>query len=250
MCITMSSILGVRVDSVTRAEAIGRVGEMLRGGGQHIITTPNPEFIVAAQGDSEFRGVLNRASLALPDGVGLMLAARVLGMPLKEHIAGSDFVFDIAKFAARNGYSIYLLGAGEGVAQVAAERLKIKDQRLKIVGAAEGPINDLQLTTYNLQLIRNAAPDFLLVALGHGKQEKWIAAHLHELPSVKIAMGVGGVFDFLAGRIRRAPRLMRALGLEWLWRLILEPRRLPRILRATIIFPLLAIREGFRKIQF
>ena len=93
-----------------------------------------------------------------------------------------------------------------------------------------------------MEKIREEAPDILLIALGHGKQEKWIAAHLPELPSVKVAMGVGGAFDFIAGRVLRAPRILRRLGLEWLWRLILQPSRLPRIWRAVIKFPILVLR--------
>lgn len=218
----MASILGVKVDNITRQQAIERVGLLLLGSGQHLITTPNPEFIVAAQKDEEFREILNQASLALPDGVGLLFAGCVLGVPLKERIAGSDFVWDIARLAAGGGYSMQLIGAGQGIAQKAGEQLQKKIPRLKIV---------------------TSQPDILLVALGHRKQEKWIAAHLPEMPSVKIVMGVGGVFDFLAGRVRRAPVVMRALGLEWFWRLFLEPRRLPRIFRAVVVFPILVIRK-------
>src|SRR3989338_11488413 len=116
----MPYILGVKVDAVTRQQAIDRVAEMMTDNEQHYITTPNPEMLVAAQKDAEFKDILNRSSLALPDGFGLILAARLLGTPLPERIAGSDFVFDIAQVATRNGNSIYLLGAGEAIAQTAA----------------------------------------------------------------------------------------------------------------------------------
>ena len=135
----MPYILGIKVNPVTRQQAIDRVAEMMTDGDQHYITTPNPEMLVAAQKDAEFRDVLNRSSLALPDGVGLILAARLLGMPLPERIAGSDFVFDIAARAAEGGYTMYLLGAGEGVAEAAAAKLKIKNPQLKIVGTESGP---------------------------------------------------------------------------------------------------------------
>lgn len=217
----MPYILRVNVDSVTRSEAITQVDRLVRDGGQHIITTPNPEIIVAAQRDAEFRAILNRASLALPDGVGLMLGAWILGAPLKERIAGSDFVWDLARLAAERGYTMQLMGGKEGVAQEAAEKLKIKNAKLKIA---------------------DENPDILLVALGHVKQEKWIAKHLSELPGVKVAMGVGGALDFIAGRVARAPRLLRLLGLEWLWRLALQPWRVPRIWRAVVVFPWLVLR--------
>lgn len=248
----MSYILSVKVDRVTRREAIAQIDQMLRDGGQHTVTTPNPEMIVAAQRDTEFRAILNRASLALPDGIGLLLGAWILGTPLKERIAGSDFVWDIAQLAGERGYSLYLLGAGDGVAQAAARELKITNEKLKIVGAESGisitpsPLMGEGRGEGVIARIRDTAPDILLVAFGHGKQEKWIAKHLPELPSVKVAMGVGGAFDFIAGRVRRAPALFRLFGLEWLWRLIRQPWRLPRIWRAVVVFPLLVLRAKLR----
>lgn len=246
----MSEILGVKIDNITRKEAIARVEQMLKNGGQHIITTPNPEMLVDARKDQEFREALNRADLALPDGFGLMLAAHFLSTPLKERICGSDFVWDIFALAAENGYSVYFLGGKEGVAQAAAEGLRIKDKGLRIVGVDSGPqliFKDSPLTQRtvlkNIQRIKDACPDIILVAFGHNKQEKWIARHLGELPSVKIAMGVGGVFDFISGRVRRAPRFMRKIGLEWLWRLGREPRRISRIWRAVVVFICLILRE-------
>src|SRR3989338_9863440 len=135
----MPYILGIKVNPVTRQQAIDRVAEMMTDGDQHYITTPNPEMLVAAQKDAEFRDILNRSSLALPDGFGLILAARLLGTLLPERIAGSDFVFDIARFAGRNEYSMYLFGAGEGIAEAAGEKLKLQVPDIKIVGAESGP---------------------------------------------------------------------------------------------------------------
>lgn len=221
----MPYILGVEVDALTRHEALECVDALMHSRGQHLITTPNPEIVVAAQQDAEFCKILNQAALALPDGVGLMWAARMLGTPLKERIAGSDFVWDIAQLAAERGYTMQLMGGKGGTAQEAAKRLKIKVEKLKIV---------------------ETNPDILLVALGHGKQEKWIAEHLRELPSVKIAMGVGGALDFIAGHVARAPRALRFIGLEWLWRLMRQPWRAPRIWRAVVVFSWLVLRAKFR----
>ena len=249
----MPIILGAKVDSISRADALARISAMIQDRGQHIITTPNPEIIVAVQHDPEFRAILNRAALALPDGIGLMLAARFLGMPLKERIAGSDFVWDLARLAAKNGCTVYLLGARPGITHAAAAKLTSQFPSLKIAGAESGPPRDRHPEpregshTDVCEKIRAAAPDILLVALGHGKQEKWIAAHLHELPSVKVAMGVGGAMDFIAGRVRRAPQVLRLLGLEWLWRLFLQPWRLPRIYRAVMKFSLLVLQAKYAK---
>ncbi len=148
---------------------------------------------------------------------------------------------------------MYLLGAGQEIAFAAAEKLNAQFSDIKIVGAESGPTNTPSPSMGEgggegvIQRIRDAHPDILLVALGHGKQEKWIASHLAELPSVKIAMGVGGAFAFIAGRVRRAPKLMRALGLEWLWRLFLQPWRIVRIYRAIIVFSALFMRKYLTK---
>lgn len=250
-------ILGVPVDSMAREDAVLHVEALLKSGGQHIITTPNPEMLVDAARDPKFKGALNRAALALPDGFGLMLAARLLKQPLAARVPGVDFVLDLARLAAEKGYTMYLFGAEEGIAAAAAEKLKIKNEELRIVGAESGlqydetqPPADRRpsLPTFQaiIQRINYAQPDILLVALGHGKQEKWIAAHLREMPSVKIAMGVGGTLDFIAGRVARAPRLLRLLGMEWLWRLLRQPWRLPRIWRAVVVFPFLVLKSRIK----
>lgn len=219
------TILGVSVDSTTYKDALAHVEALIQKGGQHLITTPNPEMLVLAQQDPEFRAILNQASLAIPDGIGLMLAARWLKKPLATRISGSDFVWELARFAAERGFRMQLVGAGEGVAASAAEKLQARNPQLKIV-------------TEN--------PDILLVALGHGKQEKWIVEHFPGIPTVKVAMGVGGTFDFIAKEVWRAPRIVRLLGLEWFWRFLCQPWRLPRMWRAVIVFPWLVVRDFYQ----
>lgn len=265
----MPNILGIKVDAISRPQALALVDQMIRHGGQHIITTPNPEMLVAAQKDQEFRLALNRAALALPDGIGLMFASWILNSKLQCRVPGSDFVMDLMELSANKGYAVYLLGGKQGIAQAAAEKLKIKYQKLKIVGVDSGPSfnNDsggkklgfdktkpsfedprISLLQDNyIERINDARPDILLVAFGHNKQEKWIAQHLHELPSVKVAMGVGGVFDFISGGIKRAPIIFRKLGLEWFWRLILQPHRIKRIWNAVAIFSFLVLKEKISK---
>lgn len=256
------SILGVNIDNVTMEETLERVEAFLSDGQKHQIVTVNPEFVVTAQKDSEFRRILNSVDLAIPDGIGLVLASRLIrhdrsklyGAPLRERVAGRDLIEQLASLGAKRGFKIYLLGGEKGVAKKAAEILRNRYPRLKIVGAEEGlPAEALSpsapLGTGSVEgrrwgiikEINRVQPDFLFVAYGAPKQDKWIAKNLAEL-NVKVAMGVGGALDMIAGITPRAPLWMRRLGLEWLWRLFLEPKkRLPRIFRAVIIFPLLVL---------
>jgi len=215
-------ILGVKISKVDYGSAISIIEGFLTDGKKHYVVTPNPEFVVLAQKDEGFRQILNSADLAVPDGVGLLVGTRV---------TGTDLMLKLCELAARKSHSVFLLGGRDGVAEEAAKRLKAQFANLNIVGTYEGdPTTNFQLPTSNT--------DFLFVAYGAPKQEKWIAKNLPKIP-VKVAMGVGGAFDFISGRKKRAPQTLRRMGLEWLWRLVQEPKRLPRILNATIKFPLL-----------
>ncbi|MBI5222422.1 MAG: WecB/TagA/CpsF family glycosyltransferase [Candidatus Magasanikbacteria bacterium] len=237
------NILKIRVNEVDRIGALEKVAGFLSGNGQYKIFTPNPEMLVDARNDEYFRDVLNSGDLNICDGVGLVLATRG---KLKK-IAGVDFMLDICGLAQEKNKSVYLLGSGdESVIKLAAEALKKKFSGLKICGFNKGlkiEKSEYQKIDYDetgnedlLYDIIMKAPDILFVGFGHGKQEKWIYENSAQLPSVKVAMGVGGAFDFLAGKAKRAPKFVRMLGLEWLWRLILEPWRIKRIFKATIVF--------------
>jgi N-acetylglucosaminyldiphosphoundecaprenol N-acetyl-beta-D-mannosaminyltransferase len=244
-----ADILGVKITKITKKEAVEKVKEFLFDYRQHTVFTPNPEMIVLAQKDKEFKQILNRACLSLPDGGGLVLISRILRNSLQEKIAGVDFVIDIIRLAENKKQSVYFLG-GENPKIAAELALKLKNEfpNLKIVGANDGgKINENgegERDEETIKLINEARPDILFVAFGHGKQEKWIFKNLEEMPSVKIATGVGGAFNFLAGEIKRAPRILRQLNLEWFWRLILEPKRFRRIFNATIIFPYLVLKNA------
>ena len=236
-------ILGVKVSKVDYQSATEIIEGFLADGKQHYVVTPNPEFIVLAQNDYEFREILNRADLAIPDGVGLRVGARV---------TGTDLMIKLCGLAAEKGYSVFLLGGRGGVAEAAAKRLKERFANLNIVGTCEGdpeaPSGPRELHSIDVPLADPSvadAVDFLFIAYGAPKQEKWIAKNLPKIP-VRVAMGVGGAFDFIAGKKKRAPRILRRLGLEWLWRLIQEPRRLPRILNATVKFPFLVFLHKFK----
>lgn len=248
------TMLGVPVDTLTHAAVKEKILTILEGNRSHVVTTPNPEMIVDAQKHPRFRAALAAADLAVPDGFGLKLFAPIAGGKIPERVTGVDVMQDICTIAASRGLRVFLLGGAEGVAASAASALTRLHPNLRIVGAESGgAVRRLDDGRISMSLatgrVREAAPEVLFVAFGHGKQEEWIVSHLPELPSVKLAVGIGGAFDFLAGRVRRAPRFFRRLGLEWLWRLALEPRRLPRIWNALVVFPMLIIREKLRTIR-
>jgi len=223
-----TEILGIQVDNVTYEEALSRVEEFIADGHPHLVVTVNPEFIIAARKDALFAQILNGADLALPDGQGLLWAARVLGSPLRERVTGVDILIRTTGLAARKGYRVYLLGAAEGVAQAAAEQMRRRHSELDVVGTHAGspaPEDEEEIAGH----IKHACPDILFVAYGAPQQEKWIARNMGRL-GVPMAMGVGGALDFISGRARRAPVCMQRLGLEWLHRLAHEPWRWRRML--------------------
>ncbi|MBU1500078.1 WecB/TagA/CpsF family glycosyltransferase [Patescibacteria group bacterium] len=196
-----TKILGVRVDKVSLGEAIKLVGEWVKQDKKRYIVTVNPEFVMLAQKDEEFKKILNNADLAICDGAGLGLADRRL---IK--VSGVDLMLSLIK----KGYKTLLIGARPGIAEKAARKLG--------VSGMSGP---------DVKKINELKPDLLFVALGMGKQEKWIVDNLPKL-NVKVAMGVGGALDQIAKPWLRAPKLVRQIGLEWLYRLIFQPRRIKR----------------------
>ena len=238
------NILGVLIDNLKKPDVLKITEQFLSDGRQHYIVTANPEMIVAAGKDEKFLEILNKAGLTVPDGFGLILAARFLRRPLPERITGVDLMLDICQMAEQKNYSIFLVAAKEGLSksEETAAALNKKFPGLKIGGAilSEGDSGEKIITEIN-----KTRPDILFVSLrGICRQEKFIAENLNKVPSVKIAMGVGGSFDFITGRIKRAPKLMRKIGLEWLWRLFMQPWRLKRIFTATIKFSWLIIKNG------
>ncbi|MFP4437623.1 MAG: WecB/TagA/CpsF family glycosyltransferase [Chloroflexaceae bacterium] len=236
------SILGVPVDNITIANAVARVAACIEQGGPHQIVTVNPEFVMEAQHNAAFRAVLRQADLATPDGFGLLLAARWLGMPLCGRVTGVELTQRIAALAATRGYRLFLLGAAPGVAEQAAAVLTARYPGLCIAGCYAGSPHPRH-EPFLRQLITAAHPDVLLVAYGHPAQDLWIARNQPEL-RIPVAIGVGGVFDYLAGRVPLAPAWLRRLGLEWLYRLLRQPRRWRRILIAVPLFSWRVLRSG------
>jgi N-acetylglucosaminyldiphosphoundecaprenol N-acetyl-beta-D-mannosaminyltransferase len=234
------NILGVWVDNVNYDQALSLIEGFIDSRTPHQVVTVNPEFIVAAQSDDEFRRILNASSLALPDGVGLLWAARFLGRPLQERVTGTDTMQHLAALAARKGYRLFLLGAAPGVAVETAARLCEAYPGVTIVGTHAGspaPEEEDEI----VGMVQRAKPDILFVAYGAPAQDKWIARNLARL-GVPVAMGVGGAFDFISGRAKRAPLWVQRLGLEWLHRLLHEPWRWRRML-ALPKFVWLVVRE-------
>jgi len=216
-------ILGVRVDDVTSDEALALIEQFIAGRTPHQLCTVNTEFIMAAQRDDTFRQVINDAAVCLPDGVGVLWAARRLDHPLRERVAGSDMVGQIAARAAQQGWRMYLLGAAPGVAEQAAVILQARHPDLVVAGTFAGSPAPAEQDAI-VERIRAARPDVLFVAFGAPAQDVWIARNQPHL-QVSAAMGVGGALDFIAGVAQRAPKWIQQLGLEWLHRLIQEPWR-------------------------
>jgi len=230
------SILGVFVDKVNMAKAVERVNAFLKDDGLKTVFTPNSEMVMGGIKDRGLLEIFNKGDLVVPDGIGLVYASRKYGNPLPERIAGFDLMMEILKLLDRQGKSIFLLGGRPGVAGKAAERISTRFSGVQIKGYYHGYFTDEEDREV-IERINSCKPDVLFVALGSPKQEKWIYRYKNEL-NVKIAMGVGGSFDVLAGDVKRAPEAFRRLGLEWFYRLVTQPWRAKRML----VLPVFAIK--------
>lgn len=222
-------ILDVPVHRVTVDETIRLVRRFLHEPHLHQIATVNPEFVMVAQQDQTFRQILLQADLCVPDGIGLVYASRWLGRALPERVAGSELVYHLAALAAREECSLFLLGAAPGVAEEAAAILRQRYPSLTISGTYAGSPDPAENEAI-VRRINDSKAGMLFVAYGAPRQDKWIARNRAALSTVRVAMGVGGSLDFIAGRAVRAPRWVQNLGLEWLHRLYREPWRWRRML--------------------
>jgi N-acetylglucosaminyldiphosphoundecaprenol N-acetyl-beta-D-mannosaminyltransferase len=219
-------VLGVRVDCLDMAGALTEIERLIDAGGPHLVATVNPEFVMRAQRDAAFRQVLDGADLCLADGVGVVWAARRQGCDLREPVAGVDLVEPLAALCARRGLRLFLLGAAPGVAAELASRLREEHEGLEVNAHAGSPDASDDIET--LHRIHDHRPDVLLVAYGAPAQEMWIDRLKNRL-GVSIAIGVGGAFDYLTGRVPRAPGWMRRARLEWFARLVRQPWRIRRM---------------------
>jgi N-acetylglucosaminyldiphosphoundecaprenol N-acetyl-beta-D-mannosaminyltransferase len=221
------TIGSIYVDNVDLSAAVQRVESFLDGGGAHQIVTVNLDFVTIASRDDAFRDTINDADLAVADGMPLIWLSRLREHGLAERVAGVELVSESCRVAAEREASIFLLGAAPGVAGAAADRLRQTWPGLKVAGCYSPPMGPLSIdeNARICRMIQDAAPDLLFVALGAPRQDMWIYEHQPVL-QVPVAMGVGCVFDVLAGSIRRAPVWMQRTGLEWAFRLGQEPQRL------------------------
>lgn len=249
-----SRILGVRLDHVPSEGRLRKVCEGFLDGDRTIrIFTPNPEILLRAGDDPGYADVLNSADLALPDGTGVALIESLRTGHRVRRWPGVEVGGLLLRIAAERGATVALFGGSEAAAEHAAARWReaLPGLRVETVGAgvpigedgvARPARSDEQLT----RSVASLSPAIVLVGLGAPKQERWIARNALAVPSARIMMGVGGAFDMWAGHLRRAPGPIRRIGLEWAWRLVLEPRRWLRILRATIVFPVRALTDRGR----
>lgn len=222
-----TEVLGVRYDNVTMEEALQTAQELLKAGTPAYCVTPNAEIAYDALHDPCLREILNGASLVLPDGAGVVLASKIVRAPLKQKVAGFDFALNLLSYLAASGTRLYLLGGKPGIAELAAEKLLERFPGLCICGTCDGYFPE---DGQAVEKLRAAAAEVVFVCLGAPKQEYFM--HAHRIDSgARLMIGLGGTLDGIAGTVRRAPKWMQKLQLEWLYRLIREPRRFWRMLR-------------------
>lgn len=222
-------VLDVPFDVVTMNQAVERVQGFLKEEKGHIVCTPNPEIVMDAQTDSALKHILERADLVIPDGIGVVWASKYSEIRLEERVAGFDLLQNLFQMLAQTETSFYFFGGAPGVANTAARMMSKKYEGLSIVGVHNGYFDEKEEKVI-IEDIKKKKPSILLVGLGAPKQEKWIFEHLEEL-GVRVAIGVGGSFDGMAGTVKRAPKIFRKLGLEWFYRLIKQPTRWKRMMR-------------------
>jgi N-acetylglucosaminyldiphosphoundecaprenol N-acetyl-beta-D-mannosaminyltransferase len=240
-------VLGVGVDPLTVEELHSEIGRLVQSGERGgLVLNVNAHYLNLCYEDPKLRDFLNGADVVFCDGVGVMLAARILGRRIPERITYADWAWRMAAFAAAQGFSLYFLGARPGVAQEAARRLKECYSNLKIVGVRHGYFDRSADNEAVVQEINASAPDILLVGLGMPLQERWLMENRHKL-DVGVALTGGAVFDYVSGALRRGPRFLTENGFEWLARLLVEPRRLwRRYLLGNPLFLLRVFRQRLR----
>lgn len=240
----MTNVLGINLSTLDKKEAWKKIQDMIEGDKQNYIVTPNPEIILESHRDEEFFYVLNKADLALADGFGVKIAGKLLGEKIPR-ITGADITLKILSLAEKENRKILVINWNRGLSSEddLVEALKKKYPSLEVM--VENREKNGSWDKETLKRINDFKPKILFCTLGFPYQEKFIYHNLNSIPSVTLALGVGGAFDFITKKARRAPKLMRFLGLEWLWRLIIKPRRIKRIYRATVIFTLRLLQTRF-----
>lgn len=242
---TRLKILNIQVDAVDRKEAIQRVKNFLaKGSRPHAIFAVNPEKNFSIAKDGLFNDIIKNADLLLPDGIGVVLAARILYGADLERLPGSEFIFDICDIAVNGSYGVFVFGAKEDVNRRAVDQLKIRYPDLKIVGRSNGYAKEFDMPNL-IDRINASRAEILFLALGSPKQEKWYATYKNRLNHVKVVQGVGGTLDTIAGNVKRAPMIWQKFSAEWLYRLIMEPKRIKR----QRVLPIFAARVLMSKLK-
>ena len=223
-------VLGVGFDNLTLEEAAEQGMELLHAEGTHYVVTPNPEIVGVCRENRAAREAVNGAALVLPDGIGVIKGAAVLGTPLKERVPGIEFAARLLEKMAAEGMALYLLGAKPGVAEIASERLRARYPGLRITGTHDGYFQE---DAPVVEKIRQSGADAVFVCLGAPRQELWMAKN-GEATGVRLLCGLGGSLDVFAGTVKRAPRFWCDHGLEWFYRLCREPQRLGRMMKLPL----------------
>ncbi|GFN34317.1 WecB/TagA/CpsF family glycosyltransferase [Tepidimicrobium xylanilyticum] len=228
------SVFGIRIDNITLEEASRTVEEYLMEDGLKTISTPNTEIVMNAKDDEYLRRIINESDLVIPDGIGLIYGSRIRKKPLKERVTGFDLSIKLLEIANKKGYSLFLLGGKEGVAKRAGENIKIKYPNIRLAGYHHGYFKgshtghkDYEEELEIIDKINKSKPDIIFVGFGFPRQEIWIAENKNRIYG-KVIIGNGGTMDILSGDSKRAPEIFQKLGLEWLYRLIREPKRIKR----------------------
>ena len=219
-------ILGVKINNVTMDEAVDKIWEFCGEEGNHVVFTPNPEFVYRAYHDPDFRDRLNSADLIIPDGIGLIYAAKIIGTPLKERVPGFEVCCKIIDKAVEKSAKFFILGGKPGIAELAKKNLERDHKGINVVGVNDGYFKDDEEVIAKINALK---PDFLLVCTGCPKQENWICKYKDRL-DVKVSLGAGGTVDVLSETVKRAPKFFCKFGLEWFYRLITQPTRIGRMM--------------------
>ena len=222
-----TEVLGVKFDNLNMDEAAAKAFELMEQRRSAYVVTPNPEIVWMCRDNAALKESVEAADLVVPDGIGVIYGAKILGTPLKSRVPGIDLGTELFKRISETDKTLYLLGAKPGIAEKAAENISAQFPGIKICGTADGYFKD---DTAVIEKINAAAPDLLLVCLGAPKQEIWMHSNASRL-NVGLMMGLGGVLDVFAGTVQRAPESWQKLGLEWLYRLLKQPSRIKRMIK-------------------
>jgi N-acetylglucosaminyldiphosphoundecaprenol N-acetyl-beta-D-mannosaminyltransferase len=238
-----NELLGVGLDADSKDDLYKKVLSLARAKKASLVVRPNAEIITYAQTNPEFKQILNSANCSIPDGIGVLLASKILGVKIAGRFGGPESMFEIIKLVESNNLSVYLLGSSEEVVRLAARNIKKALPKIGLVGFHSGY---LEANDEIIDEINKKRPDIIFVGMGSPLQETWVNEYLRKFDSGVFVME-GGSFDYLSGKVRRAPKFIQKLGLEWLYRLIREPKRLRRQLRLPKFIWLVVREKLFKK---